>query len=239
LIDTTNYRLILCCLDLAATPKNQIDMSSSDDHEPSSLSATFTAAEALRNQLDITPSNSAGFASTLASAIQKYKQCIELSQKLGLFSPNETLDDVATASLPFLLLHFRRSELILRIPGGVEAGRKNAILEARIEIEKFLGQLDNYDLLGGKAESEMWERYVEDKNEFEVIGKGADPQTRRNGKITRWKQEKELKAKLQVCILSEETELTWTVSLAKHPHRNLRRQLGPNIASGKYQPRYT
>lgn len=168
----------------------------SSTEEPTSLSSTFTAAETLRAALDTHHSSSADFAALLAKATTAYTQSIHLCDRLALFSPNETLDDIATSSLPYLLLHFWLAELLLRRPGGVEAGRKDTLLEARSELEKCIRLLDEYRLLG-RQQQEMWERYVEDKNGFEVMGK-VDAQRRREGKIRRWKEEKELKARLEV-----------------------------------------
>jgi immunoglobulin-binding protein 1 len=170
--------------------------------QPTSLAAAFTAAEQHRSKLDSTPSRaSSEFSTLLSQTISLYKTSVVLAGHLALFSPNESLDDIATSSLPYLLLHFRVAELSLERPGGIEAGRKEVLLEARSEYEKFLSVLDNYRLLGGKAEEDMWERYVADKDGFEVLGP-VDAQTRREGKIRRWKEEKELKKKLEVCFFA-------------------------------------
>ena len=56
--------------------------------------------------------------------------------------------------------------------------------------------MDNYRLLS-KSDKKLLERYLEARDEFTLI-QGTDIAARRTTKIARFKQEKELKLKLEV-----------------------------------------
>lgn len=43
-----------------------------------------------------------GFAETLSNLISKLKECLSLIEALGLFSPNEEVEDVPTAHLKYV-----------------------------------------------------------------------------------------------------------------------------------------
>ena len=67
---------------------------------------------------------------------------------------------------------------------------------AREAFERYLGLLDNYGLLS-KSDKELHERFLENKNEFALLSV-SDLTARREAKISRFKQEQELKLKLEV-----------------------------------------
>ena len=57
--------------------------------------------------------------------------------------------------------------------------------------------LDTYDLLS-KSNKKLLEKYLEIRDDFSLIS-STDSATRRDTKIARFKEEKELKLKLEVC----------------------------------------
>lgn len=70
------------------------------DDEPKSIRALFLTAERLRNNLNNFPdSNSTTYQENLTNAIATYESCFTLSEKVSLFSPNESLDDVSSSDL--------------------------------------------------------------------------------------------------------------------------------------------
>lgn len=91
--------------------------------------------------------------------------------------------------------------------------RKSLLLQSREHYEKFLKLLDSYDMLG-RSDTKLWESYLDDRDSFSTttVGQGSkDAAARREGKIRRFKEEMELKRKLEVCFsipLSYRTILT-------------------------------
>jgi immunoglobulin-binding protein 1 len=76
--------------------------------------------------------------------------------------------------------------------------RKANILLAREHYESFLKSLDSYDILSA-PDCRLLEAYSEDKANFSTANT-RDAAARRDAKIARFREEKELKRKLEVCI---------------------------------------
>lgn len=66
--------------------------------------------------------------------------------------------------------------------------------------ERFLALLDTYLMLS-TSDRKLYERYIENRDEFSLIASN-DPGARRDTKIARFKQEKELKLKLEVTLIA-------------------------------------
>lgn len=167
--------------------------------QPKSLRELFSDAEDLRNTLESssTPTNSTAFQENLASAIATYEECLQIAQRISLFSPNETLEDINSTNLQYLLLNFHLAELTQKITGG---DRKAHVDKTRGYYEKFLKLLDMYDMLG-KGDAKLYEEYLDGPGAFSIASR-ADAAARRETKITRFKEEKELKRKLEVRLHS-------------------------------------
>jgi hypothetical protein len=125
-------------------------------------------------------------------AIQLYEQCLSIADRLSLFSPNESLEDIGTVDLQYLLLNYRIAELVLRINSRE---RKANLQRSQKSYERYLKQLDNYDMLS-KNDAALLEQYRESPNSFSTAST-ADAAARRDTKIRRFKEEKALKQKLE------------------------------------------
>ena len=77
------------------------------------------------------------------------------------------------------------------------SSRKGVLEKARKTYERYLGLLDNYGILS-KADKKLHERFLDSRSEFALLS-NSDPSARRDIKISRLKQEQELKLKLEVC----------------------------------------
>ncbi|KAF2121560.1 TAP42-like protein [Lophiotrema nucula] len=164
-----------------------------DDH-PKSIRALFYEAERAREKLStFASSNTLEYQSALRDALATYEACLQQSEHVSLFSPNETLDDVSSSDLQYMAINFQLAELGQKITGDISS-RKQNLLQARTYYERFLKLLDSYDMLS-KSDSRLFETYTEDKANFSTAPK--DAALRRDAKISRFKQEKELKQKLQ------------------------------------------
>ncbi|KAK5998439.1 hypothetical protein PT974_00818 [Cladobotryum mycophilum] len=168
-------------------------MASSD--EPQSLRALFEAAEAKREDLEASPNAmSPQYAETLDAALRSYSTVLEQISVVGLFSPNEGLEDIATSSLPYLLVDFYLAELVQRTPRLTPRERLQVLGRARSSYERFLSLVDNYGLVTAPY-AKLLERYRDDEERFAVVA-GTDPASKRDGKIANFKAEKLLREKL-------------------------------------------
>jgi immunoglobulin-binding protein 1 len=94
-----------------------------------------------------------------------------------------------------MTVSYQLAELIQKISGRDVAVRKRNLLKAQEFYERFLKLLDSYDVLA-KSDEKLLETYLEDRNGFSTAPK--DAAARRDAKIARFRQEKELKQKLEV-----------------------------------------
>ena len=85
--------------------------------DPRSIRAVYDDAEQKRAILENSPYNSEAFQESLLAALTLYEQCLTIADRISLFSPNEFLEDITSADLQFLLLHFRIAEMCMRING--------------------------------------------------------------------------------------------------------------------------
>ncbi len=159
-----------------------------------SLRSVFEDAETTRSSLENSyDSNSTTFQDSVQSALKFYDQCLDIAGRISLFSPNETLEDINTADLQYLLLSYRIAELILRINNFTE--RKASLQRASESYERFLKQLDTYDMLA-KSDAALLEQYQDAPTTFSTAPT-SDPAARRDAKIRRFKEEKAMKEKLE------------------------------------------
>jgi immunoglobulin-binding protein 1 len=163
------------------------------DNQTKSLRQLFVEAEAQRKTLDgFSSTTDSSFQENLASAIAGYEECLRVADAVSLFSPNETLDDLNTNDLQYLLIRYHLAELTLKVTGG---DRKANVLKAKEQYERFLKLLDQYDLLS-KGDSKLYEEYKENPSSFSIASTN-DAYKRREMKIQRFKEEKNLKKKLE------------------------------------------
>jgi immunoglobulin-binding protein 1 len=166
------------------------------DDEPRSLKATFASAEAKRHDLDhVYDATSPKYRDDLKFALERYQQCLDLISKVSLFSPNESLEDIATTDLPYLLVDYWVAELLQKISAPSPLDRLRVLGEVREAYERYLHLIDNYSLLS-PSDAKLFESYNEGPTSFSTIST-SDPTARRNAKIANFKVEKELKQKLE------------------------------------------
>jgi hypothetical protein len=167
------------------------------DDDPRSLKALFTDAESKRISLSSSPftPNSSQYADTVSSAVKLYRDCLTLIDALSIFSPNESLEDLSTSDLPFLLINFHLAEITQRLPSSSPQERKRILSAARDAYERYLHLLDSYDLLSPTHKKSL-EQYTNAPTAFSTVS-ASDPEARRNAKIANFKTEKELRTKLE------------------------------------------
>lgn len=169
------------------------DMDSNDAEQPSSLRKLFATANNQRHELERSAAQgSSAYQDNLRAAIGAFQQCQQLTDRLAIFSPNETEDDIASGDLQYLLTNHYLGELLRQ---SSTTDRKTVLQQAQTAYELYLKLLDTYDMLS-KADTKLYQRYLSNRDDFSLLST-SDPTARRNTKITRYKQEQELKLKLR------------------------------------------
>ncbi|KAE9409740.1 TAP42-like protein [Gymnopus androsaceus JB14] len=105
---------------------------------------------------------------------------------LSLFSSNETLEDVSTRDLIYLLVPYVFAQVQDRVRTVERDERMGSLMQSHNHLEKFLLQLDNYDII---PEDEV-ALYDQER-------KAANPASRRELKIKQYQKEKDLRARIE------------------------------------------
>ncbi|KAI5785540.1 TAP42-like protein [Peziza echinospora] len=170
-------------------------MASENDQESnSSLRTAFEAAEALRRALEETyDCNCESYQSKVRAAITAHQECKKLVQDLALFSPNEIFEDISSSELRYLLIDFYLAELVIKIQG---IDRKETLTQAQKCYKLFLTLCDSYDILS-KPDRDAFESLSQATSASALTHIPKDPAAKRQSKISRFRQEKELKNKLE------------------------------------------
>ncbi|KAL8286140.1 hypothetical protein RQP46_004628 [Phenoliferia psychrophenolica] len=123
----------------------------------------------------------------LVGALSDLTLSSSLISRLGLFSPNETVDDIQTRDLRCVLVDCLRGELegLHKTTSGVE--RIHWIQRAREHFRTYIDLVDRYEIV------------PDDKRAVFAGPKHStqDPTRRRESKIAQFKMERELKGKLE------------------------------------------
>lgn len=164
--------------------------------EPRSLKTVFGEAEGKRLSLEGSfETTSPTYREDLTNALKLYQECLKIIGNVSLYSPNESLEDLATTDLPYLLVNHHLAQLVQRLATSTPRERRAALNMSRDAFERFLHLLDSYSILSA-SDKKLFELYSDDPSAFSTIST-KDPTARRNAKISNFKAEKELKSKLE------------------------------------------
>ncbi|KAL8687467.1 MAG: hypothetical protein Q9218_006368 [Villophora microphyllina] len=168
-------------------------MEADSNEQNQSLRTLFETANNQRHKLNSTPNPSSSvYQSHLQTATKAFHQCRDLTERLSIFSPNEIEDDISSSDLQYLLINHYLGDLLLK--NSLDP-RKDVLLRSRAAYERYLKLLDTYDMLS-KSDNKLYQRYLSAPEGFSLLSQ-SDPTARRNTKIARYKQEQELKLKLE------------------------------------------
>lgn len=93
-----------------------------------------------------------------------------------------------------MTLEYHLAELLQQV---ATPDREAVLKRALEEYEKYLMHLDEYLLLSG-GDKKLFEQYMANPTSF-TLAPANDATARREIKVTRYREEKELKQKLEVC----------------------------------------
>ncbi|QSZ34453.1 hypothetical protein DSL72_006047 [Monilinia vaccinii-corymbosi] len=160
-----------------------------------SVKTIFNSAERQRLAIESSwQTNTEQYQEDIRNALSTYQECRQLADRLALFSSNETLDDINSSDIQYLVIPYRIADLGQRLCTTDTNKRKLILQEAKKCYESFLTQLLHYEMLS-TAEKKLYAEYQESPSTFSTVST-TDPTARRNTKIANYKLEKDLKKKL-------------------------------------------
>ncbi|KAL3464232.1 TAP42-like protein [Aspergillus heterothallicus] len=161
--------------------------------QPHTLRSLFTDAKRGKTSLESrADSNTDTYRNDVNATIAKLEECQRLIGALSMFSSNELLEDISTSDLPYLTVDYLIAELLQR---SYNADRESTLQRVLRQFETYLARLDDYALLNSK-DKKLYERYVANPTSFSLT-QTNDAATRRDVKVTRFREEKELKQRLE------------------------------------------
>ena len=97
-----------------------------------------------------------------------------------------------------MTLEYHLAELTQR---GPTADREATLRRALEQYERFIARLDEYGLLSAE-DKKLFEQYMANPSTF-TLAPLNDAAARRDVKVRRFREEKELKQRLEVCLLCD------------------------------------
>lgn len=166
-----------------------------------SLSDLYKQAKTSQEELDTLEPRTEAYSTLLISCISTLRKCSELVDRLALFSTNEEIEDISTANLQYLGVDYVLAELTMKSYSPTD--RKGQLDEATQLLEDFLSRLDEYSLLQ-ETNKRLLESYKEGRTTFRIVPDSANLEAKRNTKVKRFQDEKELKSRLK--LLNEQSQ---------------------------------
>ncbi|TCD67275.1 hypothetical protein EIP91_000297 [Steccherinum ochraceum] len=123
----------------------------------------------------------------IQSALSDLRTLSSRVNALSLFSPNESLEDIATKDLVYLFVPFAWAEVQNRVRTTDRDDRMEFIQRIGLLYRTFLSRLENYHIVP-ETEKTLYEQHASPI---------SDPAKRRELKIKQYKQEKELKTRIE------------------------------------------
>ena len=125
-------------------------------------------------------------AEALASGAAAMRHAVARVDVEGVFSRNETKDDVPTENLRYALAPWYLAELASRAPTRDAAAREHALVEVSAMYEAFLERCERHDMLSESA-----------KRSRARGAEACDPATARDEKVARFKRERAIRQRLE------------------------------------------
>ncbi|KAJ5674561.1 uncharacterized protein N7477_004495 [Penicillium maclennaniae] len=167
--------------------------------ESQSLRSLFQSARDDKTELETRgDTNTEAYRDAVNATIAKFHECQRQISILSLFSSNESLDDVSTGNITYMTLEYHLAELVQR---GPTSDREAVLRRALEQYETFITRLDEYELLTG-GNKKLLEQYMANPSTF-TLAPMSDAAARRDVKVKRFREEKELKQKLEYLARNE------------------------------------
>ncbi|KZO90489.1 TAP42-like protein [Calocera viscosa TUFC12733] len=172
--------------------------SSSSSSSSISLASLFSHALASLSSSLHLPASDPGAQLSLQSALGDLKVLSSRVNELGLFSDNETIDDLSTRDAVYMLVDFLWGEAAGRVAADGRDERMARLQQSELHFRVFLSHLKSYDLIP-EGDQSLFAKPIP-----------ADFGSRREIKIKQFKAEKELRSRISSLIpveTSSDTDL--------------------------------
>ncbi|KAJ5568552.1 hypothetical protein N7450_011038 [Penicillium hetheringtonii] len=185
--------------------------------ETQNLRSVFSSAKEDKASLDSRGDTTTETYRDLVNAtIAKFQECQRQVSIVSLFSSNESIDDLSTEDiqydalldlvivvvmlimLRYMTLEYHLAELIQRT---LSSDREAVLRRALEQYEIFLNRLDEYELLSA-GDKKLFAQYMANPTTF-TLAPANDAAARRDIKVRRFREEKELKQKLEYLARNE------------------------------------
>ncbi|ANB12558.1 Tap42p [Sugiyamaella lignohabitans] len=175
--------------------------------QPVSLKSQFDKAVKQQQQLESgkIPFRSDDYSKTYKETLALFNSCRKLADRLGLFSRNESAEDISTSSIRYLSIDYHLAALLARPPpdeGPLDPSRRLSAVKSVIQSHiAFLTQLDAYKILLKSYSSKLQDALQSRENDADSLPdfrllEGKDAVDRRAQKIEMFKLEKSLEQKI-------------------------------------------
>lgn len=190
-----------------------------------SLSQLFDNAFELYNSINNTqePTNSSKIQSDIRQTMRMFEDATKLVSLVDMFSDNETFEEVATENVKYFLLPALLGKLTIKICNSND--RMHLVKVAEIYFVDFLKRLKIYGLTDVEIPKISDEKKEAGDNQNKVKSESRmleDMVIRRNTKLQRYKQEKDLESRLDTLKknldnpnVDDETKREYFVTLLK------------------------
>ncbi|XP_072763996.1 immunoglobulin-binding protein 1b [Anoplolepis gracilipes] len=172
-----------------------------DEKDPTKLSQLFDNAFELFNSINKTqePTNSPKVQSDVKQTMRMFEDATRLVSIVDMFSDNETFEEVATENIKYFLLPALLGKLTTKICNSDD--RLHLVKVSEIYFVDFLKRLKTYGLTDveipkiNDEKKEAGDKQNKLKNDSSKMLE--DMVSRRNAKLQRYKQEKDLESRLE------------------------------------------
>lgn len=171
-----------------------------DEKDPTTLSQLFDNAFELFNSINNTqePTNSTKVQSDIRQTMRMFEDATKLVSIVDMFSDNETFEEVATENIKYFLLPALLGKLTTKICNSDD--RMHLVKIAEIYFVDFLKRLKAYGLTDVEIPKINDEKEEAEDNQNKLKNDSSsmleDMVLRRNAKLQRYKQEKDLESRL-------------------------------------------
>lgn len=197
-----------------------------DEKDPTTLSQLFDNAFELFNSINSTQesTNSPKIQSDIRQTMRMFEDATKLVSIVDMFSDNETFEEVATENIKYFLLPALLGKLTTKICGSDD--RLHLVKVTEIYFVDFLKRLKTYDLTDVEIPKINNEKKEAGDNQNKLKDESSkmleDMVIRRNTKLQRYKQEKDLESRLDTLKknldnpnVDDETKREYFVTLLK------------------------
>jgi immunoglobulin-binding protein 1 len=179
-----------------------------------SLKDLFNDALVLKESLGSLRPSSAEYRENLSKTVALLEQCKDLVDRMGLYSTNETSEDLSTNDIRYLSVNFHLASVVDRV-FSEETSKRLATIKRAAELHFcYLIELNSYKILPKSIASKIQEAIETDKSNFPRL-QSSNAVDKRAEKIELFKLERSLEQKLDQYKESADEDIIRNMEFAR------------------------